>query len=152
MPATRCFPDVVTLTDPRPGTVVTLAAGSRLNLRLRSGRWYVAAQPGNLLLVVREESELSFFVFDGEAATLRLERRLSRGDVVGEVCEVRVEVGADDAAMAGRRDTMPIFTAPTSRSENTASICAVMNPAGASWIAVTPLVFCAVKAVITLAP
>jgi hypothetical protein len=107
MPFTRCFPDAVTLTDPRPGTVVTLAAGSRLNLRLRSGlvssRWYVAAQPGNLLLVVREESELSFLVFDGTAATLRLERRLAKGDVVGEVCEVRVEVGEDEAAMAGRR-------------------------------------------------
>lgn len=107
MAATRCFSDVVTLTDPRPGTVVTLAAGSRLNLRLRSNlvhsRWYVAAQPGNLLLVVREESELTFLVFDGAAATLRLERRMARGDVVGEVCEVRVEVGEDDVAVAGRR-------------------------------------------------
>jgi len=103
MAASRCFLDVVKLTDPRPGTVVTLAAGSRLDLRLRSGRWYVASQPGNLLLVLHEESELSFLVFDGAAATLRLERRLSRGDVVGEVCEVRIEVGEDDAAVAGRR-------------------------------------------------
>jgi len=107
MAATRCFSDVVTLTDPRPGTVVTLAAGSRLDLQVRSGlvnsRWYVATQPGNLLLVVREESELSFLVFDGPPATLRLERRLSRGDVVGEVCELRIEVSEDDSAVAGRR-------------------------------------------------
>ena len=55
-------------------------------------------------------------------------------------------------SMTALCDTMPIFTAPTSRSENTASICAAMNSGGTSWIAVTPLVFCAVKAVITEAP
>ena len=37
-------------------------------------------------------------------------------------------------------------------SENTASICAVMNSAGTSWMPKTPLVFCAVSAVITDAP
>ena len=47
---------------------------------------------------------------------------------------------------------MPIFTAPTLRSENTASICAAMNSGGTSWMPVTPLVFCAVSAVITEAP
>lgn len=106
MAATRPF-DVVTLANPRPGTVVTLAAGNRLHVRMRSGLrnswWYVAARPGNLLLVAREESELSFLVFDGAPATLRLERRHHHDDVVGEVCELRIEVGEDEPAMAGRR-------------------------------------------------
>ena len=52
-------------------------------------------------------------------------------------------------SMTPRWDTMPILTALTSRSEKTASICAATNSAGTSWIAVTPLVFCAVRAVIT---
>ena len=33
----RSLPDVVTLAEPRPGTVVGLAPGSQLRLRLRSG-------------------------------------------------------------------------------------------------------------------
>ena len=45
-------------------------------------------------------------------------------------------------------DSMPIFTAATLRSENTASICAAMKSGGTSWMAVTPMVFCAVSAVI----
>ena len=85
-----------------------LAPGSQLRLRLRSGlgqsRWHLAAQPGNLLPLVREDSELSFLVFDGAPATLRLERRHPRSDVVREVCELRIEVGeADELAVAGRR-------------------------------------------------
>ena len=55
-------------------------------------------------------------------------------------------------SMTARWDTIPIFTAPISRSEKTASICAATNSAGTSWIAVTPLVFCAVSAVMTEAP
>ena len=55
-------------------------------------------------------------------------------------------------AIATGTDSMPIFTAFTCRSENTASICAAMKCAGTSWIAVTPLVFCAVSAVMTEAP
>jgi hypothetical protein len=104
----RSLPDVVTLADPRPGTVVGLAPGSQLRLRLRSGRshgrWHLAAQPGNQLPLVREESELSFLVFDGAPATLRLERRHARSDVVREVCELRIEVGeTEELAKAGRR-------------------------------------------------
>ena len=49
-------------------------------------------------------------------------------------------------------DSMPILTASTTRSENTASICSPMNSGGTSWMPVTPLVFCAVSAVITEAP
>ena len=49
-------------------------------------------------------------------------------------------------------DSMPIFTASTSRSEKTASICALMKSAGTSWMPVTPCVFCAVSATMTDAP
>jgi hypothetical protein len=93
MATPRSLTDVVTLADPRPGTVVGLAPGSRLRLR-----------PGNLVPLVREKSELSFLVFDGAPATLRLERRYARGDVVREVCELRIEVGpADELAASGCR-------------------------------------------------
>lgn len=95
--------DVVTLADPRPGTVVKLAPGSRLCLRLRSrlgpSRWYVAAQPGNLLSLAKEESELSFLFFAGAPATLRLERRQPSTEIVREVCELRIEV--EEPALAG---------------------------------------------------
>ena len=107
MATPRSSPDVVTLANPRPGTVVGLARGSRLCLRLRSGlgpsRWHLAAQPGNLVLLASAESELSFLVFDGAPATLRLERRHLRSDDVSEVCELRIEVGEDELAGAGRR-------------------------------------------------
>ena len=101
-------PAVVTLADPRPGTVVGLAPGSRLRLRLRAGlgrsRWHLAEHPGNLLPLVSEESELSFLVFDGAPATLRLERRHPRSEVVREVRELRIEVGGSDhLAKVGRR-------------------------------------------------
>jgi hypothetical protein len=114
MATRRSLPDLLTLTEPRPGTVVGLAPGSRLRLRLRPGlglsRWHVADRPGNLLLLAREDAELSFLVFDGAPATLRLERRHPRSDVVWEACELRVEVGgadeadeADELVGAGRR-------------------------------------------------
>ncbi len=59
---------------------------------------------------------------------------------------------AATAAMIAAFDSMPIFTAPALRSENTASICFVMNSAGTSWMPLTPWVFCAVSAVTTDAP
>jgi hypothetical protein len=96
MSTPRPLPDVVTLADPRPGTVVGLAPGSQLCLRLRAGlgptRWHIAAHPGNLVPLAREERELSFLVFDGAPATLRLERRHPRGDFVAEVRELHIEV------------------------------------------------------------
>ncbi|MNE47485.1 hypothetical protein D3C80_1418950 [compost metagenome] len=55
------------------------------------------------------------------------------------------------AAMVSIRDTMPIFTALTARSEKAASICATMVATEISSTAVTPLVFWAVMAVMTLA-
>ena len=56
------------------------------------------------------------------------------------------------ASITASCETMPILTALTPRSENTASICAVTNSAGTSWMPVTPCVFCAVSAVMTEAP
>jgi hypothetical protein len=47
---------------------------------------------------------------------------------------------------------MPTLTASTARSENTASIWAVMKSGGTSWIALTHRVFCAVSAAMTDAP
>jgi hypothetical protein len=76
-------------------------------------------------------------IMTGSSTTLRCRQRSSPAAI---------------ASITGLCETMPIFTALTARSENTASICAVMKSAGTSWIAVTPLVFCAVKAVITEAP
>ena len=110
MASPRSLPDVVTLAHPRPGSVVGLAPGSRLCLRLRSGlgpsRWYLTAHPQNLVPLVHEKSELSFLVFDGAPATLRLERRHPRSHVVSEVCELRIEVsGADELVGAGRQST-----------------------------------------------
>jgi hypothetical protein len=108
MVTTRPLPDVVSLADPRPGTVVGLAPGSRLHVRLRSGlvssRWHIAILPGNLIPILCEESELSFLAFEGAPATLRIERRHPRSDVVREVCELRIEVGeAVELASGGRR-------------------------------------------------
>ena len=54
--------------------------------------------------------------------------------------------------MVWMRDNMPILTALTAISENTASICAVMKSGSTSMIALTPMVFWAVKAVMTLVP
>ncbi len=107
MATPRSAPDVVTLAVPPPGSVVGLAAGSRLRLRLRSGLsrgcWQLVAHPGNLLPLVREESELSFLVFEGAPATLRLERRHALSGV-REVRELRIEVvEAEELGEAARR-------------------------------------------------
>ena len=67
------------------------------------------------------------------------------------VCRQRARPAATASITAGW-DSMPIFTALTSRSENTASICAVTKSAGTSWIAATPFVFWAVSAAMTEAP
>ena len=56
------------------------------------------------------------------------------------------------ASMVCGRESMPILIAPTARSSRTASIWAVTKAGGTSWIAVTAVVFCAVRAVMTLAP
>ena len=48
--------------------------------------------------------------------------------------------------------SIPVFTASGRMSSTTASICAATNAGGASCIAVTPIVFCAVSAVIAVVP
>ena len=48
--------------------------------------------------------------------------------------------------------SMPILTAATEKSANTASICAATISGGTTWITRTPSVFCAVNAVNALAP
>jgi len=59
---------------------------------------------------------------------------------------------AATVAIAAEPESMPILTAFTARSENTASICAAIKCGGTSWIALTPMVFCAVSAVTIDAP
>ncbi len=58
---------------------------------------------------------------------------------------------ATSRIMAGE-NSIPILIAPTARSSSTASICAPTMAGGISCTAVTARVFCAVTAVITLAP
>ena len=48
--------------------------------------------------------------------------------------------------------SMPILTASAPRSESTASSCRATKSTGTGWMPVTPCVFCAVSAVITLIP
>ena len=93
----------VLVVAPPPGTVVGLAPGSRLRLRLRSGlgpsRWFVTERPGHLLPLGAEGAEgaeLTFLVFAGAPGTLRLERRHPRSGAVREVCEVQVVVSGSD--------------------------------------------------------
>jgi hypothetical protein len=107
MATSRSVPDIVTLAVPHPGGVVGLAPGSQLRLQLRSGlsrgRWQLVAHPGNLVPLAHEDSEVSFLVFEGAPATLRLERRHTRSGF-REVRELRIEVvEADDFGKAGRR-------------------------------------------------
>ena len=85
------------------------------------------------------------------ASSLSPEVAIMTGSSTTWLCRQRSRPAAM-VSMTPRWDTMPILTALTSRSEKTASIWAATNSAGTSWIAVTPLVFCAVKAVITEAP
>jgi hypothetical protein len=47
--------------------------------------------------------------------------------------------------------SIPILIAATSKSNSTASICATTISGGARWVARTPRVFCAVRAVIAVA-
>ena len=52
--------------------------------------------------------------------------------------------------MSSEEETIPIFTASGKISSNTASSCFFRNSGDASMIPVTPVVFCAVSAVIAL--
>jgi hypothetical protein len=89
----------VVLDDPRPGTIVELAPGSQLAVRLRrclgASRWHVAALPGHLLALPVTEGAghaFQFLVFgcpDG-TAPLRFERRHPEREMAHEVCELLV--------------------------------------------------------------
>ena len=92
--------ELVTLTDPRPGTVVELTPGAQLVLRFRRGlgpsRWHVAGRPDHVVLLGSGSGhELHFLVFGGTPGTVRLERRHPDRGVVHEVCEVRLEPLSD---------------------------------------------------------
>jgi hypothetical protein len=101
----------VTLSDPRPGTVVELGAGEQLCLRfhprLGASRWQVVSHPGHLVPLEpagpAAVHELHFLAFGGASGTLRLERRHPDREIVHEVCEVRVV--APDLSAAGRTPT-----------------------------------------------
>ena len=86
----------VVLADPRPGTIVELAAGSQLAVRFRRGlgasRWHVAELPGHLIALTATGFDFQFLVFgcsDGPVP-LRLERRHPDREIAHEVCEVLV--------------------------------------------------------------
>jgi hypothetical protein len=89
----------VLLTDPSPGTVVELAAGSQLAVRFRpplgASRWHVADRPGHLLDLPLSEAgghAFQFLVFGSPhgAAPVRFERRHPGRDIAHEVCELLV--------------------------------------------------------------
>jgi hypothetical protein len=91
----------VVLTDPRPGTVVELAAGSQLAVRFRpplgESRWRVAARPPHLVTLAEDASGFQFLVFGSPDGTtpVRFERRHPERDIAHEVCELLVVPVAD---------------------------------------------------------
>jgi hypothetical protein len=102
----------VVLSDPRPGTIVELAAGSQLAVRFRRplgvSRWHVAEQPGHLLSLPVPGTgghEFQFLVFGCPAGTapVRFERRHPEREIAHEVCELLVvPAGAPVSGAAGR--------------------------------------------------
>ena len=102
-PASYAEDRYVVLSDPRPGTIIELGAGSQLAVRFRRGigasRWHVVELPGHLLVLPGSEDgghELQFLVFgaalDGceSPVPLRLERRHPDRELVRDVCELLV--------------------------------------------------------------
>ena len=98
----------VVLTDPRPGTVVELAAGSQLAVRFRpplgASRWRVAARPPHLVPLAEGGSGFQFLVFGGPDGTtpVRFERRHPERDIAHEVCELLVVPVSDGDARTPR--------------------------------------------------
>jgi hypothetical protein len=85
----------VVVSDPPPGTIVELAAGSQLALRFRRrlgpSRWHLADLPGHLLALAQNGHEFQFLVFGADGPVpLRLERRHPERDIAHEVCELLV--------------------------------------------------------------
>src|SRR4051794_20658331 len=87
---------IVVISDPRPGTIVELTAGSQLAVRFRPGigpsRWQIAELPGHLVPLAQAGHEFQFLVFGCPDGTepLRLERRHPERELVREVCELLV--------------------------------------------------------------
>ena len=89
------------LQDPRPGEVLTVAPGTRLELKFRRrglglSRWQVVDLPGHLVPLEEGDHTFLFLVFGGDGATERplrlVRRRVDRlGD--GEVRDLIVRVG-----------------------------------------------------------
>ena len=96
----------VVVSDPRPGTIVELGAGSQLGIgfrrRLGLSRWHIAELPGHLVPLAVGGHTFQFLVFGaGDASRpLRLERRHPERPFVHEVCEVLV-VPVSDPAVGG---------------------------------------------------
>ena len=86
----------VVLVEPRPGTVVTLTAGSQLAVRFRrplgASRWEATAVPGHVLVLGASGHEFQLLVFGcaGATAPLRFERRRPDREIAHEVCELLV--------------------------------------------------------------
>lgn len=86
----------VVVADPRPGTIVELAPGHHLAVRMRRGlgpsRWHVTDLPGHLVVLAEGGHEFQFLVFGCAAgpAPLRLERRHPEREMAHEVCELLV--------------------------------------------------------------
>ena len=99
----------VVVDDPRPGTVVELAAGSQLAVRFRRGlgpsRWHLAGLPGHLLLLSEGGHEFQFLVFGCAvgATPVRFERRHPEREIAHEVCELLVVA----VSGAGARTSTP---------------------------------------------
>jgi hypothetical protein len=100
---------IVVLSEPRPGTVVELTAGSQLAVRFRPSlgpsRWQIAELPGYLVPLAQSGHEFQFLVFGCPEATvpLRLERRHPDRELVRDVCELLVVPVSD----AGVQTSMP---------------------------------------------
>jgi hypothetical protein len=96
-PLPGCTDDrYVVLTDPRPGTIVELGAGSQLAVRFRpplgASRWQVTGLPGHVVPLAAHGAEFQFLVFGDESdgTPLRFERRHPDREVAHEVCELLV--------------------------------------------------------------
>ncbi|QIG45204.1 hypothetical protein G5V58_22730 [Nocardioides anomalus] len=96
-PLPSCTDDrYVVLTDPCPGTIVELGAGSQLAVRFRTplgaSRWQVTGLPGHVLPLAAHGAEFQFLVFghESDGTPLRFERRHPDREVAHEVCELLV--------------------------------------------------------------
>ena len=89
------------LQDPQPGQVLTVAPGTRLELRFRRrglglSRWQVVDRPGHLVPLEEGDHNFLYLVFGGDGATerpLRLVRRRVDRPGDGEVRDLTVRVG-----------------------------------------------------------